>query len=398
VKHRNLTCITAALLLSAPAVAAAAGWTTADRSVVAMGAGGTGAARPEDPGAAAYNPGAALAQPGLRATVGLVVANPGITAGASGGDASTSGVSTPPLAHVAWANDRFGLGASLTVPFGSRIRWPEGWAGRFALTEARVQDLRTTVYGGVRLGPVVVAAGGFFDVAELSFARNLDFIAAEGSARVDTSGTGFGGVAGIYGGHGDWSGGLSYQSRSKLAFEGWADFETPPELSRSARDQPVRTTVTLPDRLVLGAAWRGLADLTVSADLELTLWSTVDALVVTFEDEAMAPLEDQRRWRTTVTPRLGATYQALDFLVARAGLFVDPTPVPSATAGPSSPDSTRVGLSVGAGLSPLSWLTVDLAYQLVVFTGQTGENPGLPGAEYGGLAHLFGAAVAIKAL
>jgi hypothetical protein len=57
-----------------------------------------------------------------------------------------------------------------------------------------------------------------------------------------------------------------------------------------------------------------------------------------------------------------------------------------------------VGLSVGAGLSPLSWLTVDLAYQLVVFTGQTGENPGLPGAEYGGLAHLFGAAVAIKAL
>jgi hypothetical protein len=119
---------------------------------------------------------------------------------------------------------------------------------------------------------------------------------------VDTSGTGFGGVAGIYGGHGDWSGGLSYQSRSKLAFEGWADFETPPELSRSARDQPVRTTVTLPDRLVLGAAWRGLADLTVSADLELTLWSTVDALVVTFEDEAMAPLEDQRRWRTTVTP------------------------------------------------------------------------------------------------
>lgn len=390
---RILTC-TLVAAAALPATASAAGWTTVDRSVAAMGAGGTGAARANDPAVAGYNPAAAIARKGLSATAGVVLASPRISAQGEALDAKTSGLSTPPLLYAQWADGDLGFGASLTVPFGSSVTWPEGWADRFRLQEARVQVLRTTAWGGLRLGPVRIAAGAFVDVASLRFSRSLDFVATEGEAAIDTSATGFGGVAGVYAELTErWSLGLSYASRSRLDFEGWADFTRPAELSNSAMDQRVTSQVTLPDRFVFGARFCPLPELELVADLELVLWNTVDALRVDFEAPEMADLDDPRDWRPTVAPRLGATYRALSMLEARAGFFVDPTPVPGRTVSPSAPDSTRVGVSVGAGVAPLSWLEVDLAYQLVAFTGQSSEADE---TRYGGVAHLVGFSAAVR--
>ncbi len=382
------------LLLFVPGAASAAGWSTADRSVTAMATGGAGAARTDDPGANAYNPAAGLFRPGLAAAAGVVIAAPILDATADGLDAGARGVVTPPLLHLRWAGESFGLGASFSVPFGTQVVWPDGWAGRFELQQAHVQVFRTEAFAGGRLGPVSFAAGAFVDVARLSFLRALDFVDTEGSTSIETRAHGFGGEASVFVRAFDALDlGLSYQSRSRLAFSGWADFSVPPEFSAKAADQRLTTRVTLPDRFRLGALYRVTDTVEVVADLELVLWSTIDQLALDFENEETTDQVQPRNWKTTVAPRLGASWRALDFLTLRAGFFVDPSPVPRSTVGPASPDSTRIGLTAGAGLEIYGGLGLDLGYQLLLFTGQEAESGEMAGVRYGGQVHLFGAAL-----
>lgn len=385
-----------AILLS-PLTAHAAGWSTTDRSIQAMGTGGAGAARTEDPAANVYNAAAGLMQPGLSASAGLVVAAPRLSAEGDGFTSGTDrGVSTPPLAHLRWSGEHFGLGASFSVPFGSEVVWPGDWAGRFDLIEARLRVLRTEAFVGGRIGPVSFAAGAYVDVAQLSFVRALDFVQTEGRTSIETTANGFGGQASIfYRPIDDLDLGFSYQSRTKLSFDGWADFTVPAEVAQRAGDQRIATTLVLPDRFRLGALYRITEDVEVAADLEIVLWNTVDELALDFASEATEDQIQPRDWRTTVTPRIGAAWRLVDFLTLRGGLFVDPTPVPAATVGPSSPDSTRVGLSAGAGAELYQGIGLDLAYQLLVFTGAEAKSGEMAGVRYGGVAHLFGAALRV---
>ena len=117
-----------------------AGFTSTDRSVVAMGTGGAGAARAEDAGANVYNPAAAAMTPGLWASAGIVLVSPTLEATGPGWSAQTEGSPvTPPMLHVRYGFGDLAFGASLAVPFGSRVAWPSTWEGRFELVEAKMR-------------------------------------------------------------------------------------------------------------------------------------------------------------------------------------------------------------------------------------------------------------------
>lgn len=389
-----------AVLLSlflVPTPAFGAGWSTVDQSVQAMATGGAGAANPNDPGANTYNAAAGMMAPGLSASLGIVLAAPSLSANGDGIDVSTSGLSTPPHVHARFTGEHFGVGASLTVPFGSNVEWPEDWAGRFVLRSARVRVLRTSAFVSGRFGNYAIAVGPHFDSGSLSLTRSIDFIDTEGSTSIETTASGVGLSAAIFARPFDaLDVGLSYASRTKLGFDGYADFSAPPEFSGRVEDTPVTANVTLPDRFRLGARWRATDDLAVLADLELTLWNTFDALTFDFASEITDDVVQRRDWSTTVTPRAGVVWSALPYLDVRGGFYVDPTPVPSATVGPSSPDSTRIGLTAGAGLEIVEQVGLDLGYQLVVFTGSDAEADALPAVSYGGVVHVLGASLAAR--
>jgi long-chain fatty acid transport protein len=390
--------ILAAACLLLPSIAGAAGWSTADRSVIAMGAGGTGAARPDDPGSNSYNPAAGALSEGWAAAAGVLIAAPSLTAEGSGWSAATEGgASLPPHLHLRWSGERLGAGLSVAIPFGSRVVWPQAWPRRFDLVSAELQVVRFSGFAAVRFGDLAFAAGPFVDLGRLALRRSIDFVSVEGQTAVETTATGAGvQLSAFWRAAPAWDLGLAYHSRSALALGGWADFTVPPELRGRAHDQPVEAKVTLPDRLTLGATFSGLEGWSLSADLELNLWSTVDALVIDFSDQGMDDLVQRRDWRVTVTPRLGASYLALPWLTLRGGAFLDPSPVPTDTLGASSPDSTRLGLTLGAGFSPVAGLFVDLGYQLLLFTGATSEAEATRGVHFGGNAHLAGASIAYR--
>lgn len=370
----------------------AAGFTTVDPSVVAMGAGGTGTARGEDPAAAVYNPAALFAAPGWRASLGAVLAVPRLAATGDGLASDTrSATSLPPHLHLAWVGERLSAGVSVTVPFGSRVAWPEDWARRFELVQASLTVVRIGAFAGVRFGPLAVAAGPSIDLGRLELTRAIDLVDTEGRTSLETTATGVGAQLGAWLRAGQGLDlGLSYRSRSKLALSGWADFEVPPELSGRAADQRVETSLLLPDRIALGVRWAVRDDLALSADVEAVLWSTVDALVIDFESEATADLTQRRDWRSTLAPRLGAEWRLLERLVVRAGAFFDPSPTPVTTVGPASPDSSRLGLSAGVGVRVFGPLELDLAYQHLELLGATAEADAV---RYSGRIDLVGAAL-----
>ncbi len=368
-----------------------AGWSTTDRSISAMGAGGTGAARATDSGAAIYNP--AAAPLGLNVGVGLILAAPQLSAQGTGLDVqTTSGLSTPPFAHAVFAAERWSVGASFSVPFGSNVAWPDDWARRTELMTARVRVYRTTGFAGLRLGRFSLAAGPMVDAGQLSLTRGLEFFEAQGTVAIDTRATGFGAHASVFVAVlPTLDLGLSWQSRTRLNFAGYADFSAPPEFSGRASDSAVNAAVRLPDRLTLGGQWRPLDRWAFDLDLELLAWNTIDRLTLDFEAENTADVTIPRDWKLTVTPRLGATWSPWEALRVRGGFYLDPSPVPAETVGPGAPDSLRVGLTTGAGYQFSPYFSADAAYQLVIFTGQKDTT----NTQYSGLAHFVGAQVSV---
>src|SRR5262249_39930362 len=154
--------------------------------------------------------------------------------------------------------------------------------------------------------------------------RAIDFIEAEGTAQLTLNATGIGVSLGArYAVSPEWALGLSYRSRTRLAFSGQADFSVPPELRGATPDQTVKTEMTLPDRIALGAEWQASDQITAAADLELVLWSTIDRLSFDFGSGVTPAQSDPRLWHPTLTPRLGASWRFLPRFTARGGAFVD---------------------------------------------------------------------------
>lgn len=379
------------ILLLWPMSASAGGFVTADRSAGAMAVAGAATAIEGEP---AYNAAADLMRAGWSLSGGTLLAGPMLSARGEGFEASTAGgPSVPPHLALRWSGERLGFGAMLTVPFGSSVSWPAEWARRFELVEAKLSVLRVSAYGGWHDERFSLSAGVFLDRGSLAIVRALDFVEVEGSAAIDTRALGFGvAVAALFRATESIDLGLSYTSRSSLSFEGWADFSAPPELRGKALDQRVRASILTPDRLALGAAWRPSEAWTLSFDLELYAWSTVDELLLDFAEEGTTDARQPRDWSVTVTPRIGASHRTWERVTLRAGAFLDPSPVPSSTLGPSSPDSLRLGVALGAAIELHARVALDLGAQLVGFTGSTSSD----GVAYGGVAVLGGATLRIN--
>ena len=381
----------AALTLGLGQPALAAGYTTADTSVVSMATGGTGVARSADPAAAFINPAATLTAPGLKLSLGAILAAPSLEAqGAENTTASQSSLSVPPNAHFSFGTEDFSVGGSLTVPYGSGVAWPADWEYRFDIVSANMRVLRASAFMAAALGPIQLATGPYVDFGKLTLARQLDFITQEGSVDIDTQARGVGGHVALFTQPIEGlSIGATYRSRTTLEFDGYATFDTPVEFQSRATSGPVTSKLVLPDRIAFGIEWQPLAALHISVELERTNWSSVNAMILDFEDPGTDDVEKDRRWDDTLATRMGATYGLSAATELRLGGFVDPSPVPEQTVGVDSPDSTRMGFTTGLGTMFSDNTGLDVAYQYIHFQGAQSTSADNP-VSFKGAAHLLG--------
>jgi long-chain fatty acid transport protein len=395
----------AALLLAAavaPRSGFASGFLIYDLSGEAIGRASAVSASVAEPAAVWFNPAALAYMGGVSASVGgvLVTARSRFTPAGGGADTSSErgNFVLPTLFANAAVSDHLAVGMGVYTAFGIGIRWPNDWIGRESAIAASLQTVVFNPTVAVKLTSQVSVAAGFDAIrGVVDFTTGLPSLVG-GDVRLAGGTWGYGANAGLlYRVMPErLHVALTYRSRVKLSFDdGHADFSPAnPEFSRMLPDQGGTAAITLPDIVTLGVMGRPRADLALSLDANLVLWSTYSRIDITFDNAPSKTLQPNASNAFTI--RAGADWALgrVPGLHLRGGLIYDRAAIGSQGLGPGLPEATRVDLALGVGFAR-GHLKADLGYLLVYFLPADAAS-GREGPEgtYHTLAHLIGLTLA----
>lgn len=373
----------------------AGGFELAQQSAIAGGTGHAGTAR-VDAASAWANPAALADDGGWRGMLGVVAAGPVVTAEGDGwGTTSTSGVATPPHLYGSWSSGRFAAGVAANLAYAGGIAWPEDSPLRFEIVSSEPRFLRIAPFVAGNVGRLRLGLGMHVDRGYLSVVKATDHVAEEGRVELALRGGGLGADASAWLDAGPVSLGASYKGRSRLSLAGEADFDVPDAFAPRYPDQEIAGSWRLPDRFSLGAALE-TGPITSLLDLGLATWSVNDELVIEMSEAAPDDVVQRNDWRDSLSVRFGAE-GTVGRWTARGGGYVDGltgAPPPAETLSPSSPDSVRLGATVGGGVA-LGVARLDAFGEFLRLLPRTSTGPDAPLARYQGHALVAGLAVTV---
>jgi long-chain fatty acid transport protein len=328
------------------------------------------------------------------------------------GSRNSNGVGAVPFAAATFdlglPDLRFGL--ALFVPFGATLNYPADGAQRFVATDIALR----TVYVGpalaYRVAPrlsVGISVSYVYADFQLRQSNALQFVTGDPEATPnpdpgvegrtslearDPFSLGIG--AGVlYGLPSDaFSIGASVLLPTTLDLRGDAVVANPSigainqpsgvNLPAGSRSDRFGAKVPLPLVVRAGAVVRPSDRISIALDVNWQRWSTNQKLVIDFDNEypllltpgaTMSDVVMDNRWRDTLTVRLGAEATPLRDLplVVRAGALYDQSPIDDRRFDLLTPDSDKLGLSVGASytLGPATGtrLRLDVGFLQLLF-------------------------------
>lgn len=326
--------------------------------------------------------------------------------GGSGGDAGDWNV--VPGAYLAVPlGERFSVGLGINAPFGLKLEYDDGWAGRFQALRSEIETLNVNPSLAMRVNDrLSIGVGVSYQKLQAELTNAVNYSAAvaqgvqqlvatgqlpaaaapgiiaanaglEGGARVRGDDTGWGFNVGVMFDASDTTRiGLSYRSAIDYNVGGTITFTTPPTVSNPVgasiiaaasaagaqlSSGPVSVDLKVPDSALLSFQQKVGEKVTLLGDVGWTGWSTVQELRVvrdTGETVSVTP----ERWRDVFRYALGASYELSPRLTLRAGTAYDNTPVPDATRTPRLPDPDRTWVTMGVHWQPTDSLLVDFGY------------------------------------
>ncbi len=145
-------------------------------------------------------------------------------------------------------------------------------------------------------------------------------------------------------------------------------------------------SLPLPATFTIGATYYPTEQWTLSADLQLTEWSSYDALNIDFVPEGATDQNAEKNYKDAVAIRLGAQYDVCKLFTARAGLYYDGSPVEDDFLSPETPSTSKLAYTCGVSLRPISKLSIDLAYAYISSLGGERTDCSCPCTYYGAFA------------
>ena len=425
----------AILALAAAAPLTGQGSSVYNQSACVSAAGGAAVASPcRDASSIYYSPGALALQPTAVSAGFSAIYNTGAFTYDQSGVEVEREAATPivPHAYGSYSMDRWAVGFGVWAPYGLGIEWPEDFEGRFVSYKTQLRGIYlqpTIAYElipgklGVGAGPQIVLGGLELNQSqELALANPLLSGFPLGTdavrAKLEGSGTGFGGQVGLYYNVSDrLSIGARYMHSVEVDLEGDGTFEQVDitglpesvaavigqmfEPGGALVDQAVSASLTFPPQAVVGVSFAASPDLTISGDYQWTGWSTFDQIVADFEFAPDQTLTLQ--YNDAHTFRTGLKYALSPRLEARGGFVYNTAATPDQTVTPILPEAERHLYGAGLGYEMGSF-RADVFYNYVNQADRRGrvrsaiqgsEAPGFDPATlnvgvYSSTAHLFG--------
>ncbi|MCS7074218.1 MAG: outer membrane protein transport protein [Bacteroidia bacterium] len=268
-------------------------------------------------------------------------------------------LSTPFSFFANWKpkDAKWAIGLGVYTPYGSGLKYPSNWTGRFIVQEISIRTLyiqptvsyQITEKLGIGVGFVFATGSAFIQKAIPA----ADLQGQDGQVTLKGNGTGYGFNAGIYFQPTEnLSFGISYRSAVKMNLSnGKATFQVPSSLSDQFPNTTFQSSITLPSTISIGTEYKPIDKLTLAFDVNYTTWSSYQQLVFDFTQNT-DKLQDSyniREWQNSFTFRFGAEYRWNDKLATRGGAYYDRTVVKDGYLTPDSPDANRIGFTVGIG-------------------------------------------------
>lgn len=396
----------------------ASGFQLNEHGARAMGQGGAFSARANDLSAMYFNP-AGLAQlKGFDAYFGgtMILPKTSFTSPASKLTDMVKQTFLIPSVYVGYGMENgLSLGIGLFAPFGLGTEWPETWDGKYEAVKTDLQNVSINPAIAYRFSDqFMVGAGMSYTLSTVKMAYKFGTYsslapptpaATPGNVALDADGNGISfNLGAIYKPLPEMSIGASYRHSTKVDYEGTATFTNAQALATFFPGGTGKTTIKAPGQFFVGIAYDATPDLSFEVDYQWIAWSTYDSLGIEIPNGPNTPLalgrggaplqqssKSAKNWTDTYMIRVGGEYRYGD-LAFRAGFIYDASGQPDRTVEPLLPDANRVEGTIGLGYKFFGCWSVDIAYQLILFsdrtvtTAQLNEWPGT----YKSSANLFG--------
>ncbi|MGN6647319.1 MAG: OmpP1/FadL family transporter [Cytophaga sp.] len=349
--------------------------------------GGAGAGTNLDAAAVFFNPGGIshLEQNSVSAGVSLTAESTTFQDNNSQQQYHTkSPVSAPFTAYGVWgpAESKFKFGMGIYTPFGSTIKYEDGWSGRFALTQMKLMSVffQPTVSYKIndKLG---VGAGFVYGYGNIDLSKDLPITNSNGdyaSANLKGTAGGMGYNLGIlYKPVERLSIGLSYRSQVNMKVnKGTATFNVPPSLASSFPSGSFSSSLPLPQVITLGFGYSVSERLLLAFDVNYIGWSSYKTLSFDYEQNtsSLKDTESPRNYKDSYALRLGAQYKVSDKFMARLGTNYEKSPIKDGYVTPEVPDADRLNFTGGIGYKPCEKLVIDASFSYINFMKRTDTN------------------------
>ena len=295
-----------------------------------------------------------------------------------------SPVSTPFTGYGVWGpkESKFKFAMGIYTPFGSTIKYEDGWAGRFSITEMKLLSVFFQPTVSYKINDKFgVGAGFVYGYGHIDLSRDLPITNTNGeysTANLTGSAGGMGYNLGVYYKPSEKvSFGISYRSEVKMKLDkGTATFNVPPSLATSFPSGNFSATLPLPQVLTIGVGVKATEKLLLTFDANFIGWSSYKSLNFDYEQNtsSLKDTESPRNYKNTYALRLGGQYTVSEKFLLRAGMNFEKTPIKDGYVTPEVPDADRLNFTGGIGYKPTESLTLDASFSYINFMERTDTN------------------------
>jgi long-chain fatty acid transport protein len=363
-----------------------------------IGMGGVGVGLSLDQAAMFYNPGALAMVRDNGVQVGVNAALARISYASPYGGTQTSidhKVVTPFNFYASFGpkDSKFKAGIAVYTPYGSTLKYKDGWEGRYALTEITLQSVYVQPTASYAITPELSIGAGLMILAYGSVNLQKDLPLPTGTGHVVLDGktkTQFGYNAGIFFKPSDkLSVGASYRSKidatvsnGTVSYSGLATGASAATVNRGFSASNFTATLPLPAVASVGLGFMPTEKLTIGLDASLTFWSAYRSLDFAFSGNngngtvdglvgGKTTSTSKRDYQDALTFRLGGQYKVSDKLTVRAGTAYDFSAVKDGYVGPETPDADRIVGTTGLSYQVTDNLGIDASFLFEGFKKRT---------------------------